>query len=109
MINTIEALLAQPSKYIATEMEGENYNLLKKNVSDVALAYRSSIRRVELSGNPIHSFSQALDNYNLQVNEISKGSNGGLLRRIFYPDIPWSVVRRGKPSALLIPALDEEL
>ena len=107
LFNTIEALLAQPSKYIGTEKEGEDYDLLKKTVSDVALAYRLSIRRVELPGNPIHSFSQALDNYNLQVNEINGTSNGGRLRRIFYPDIPWSVVRRAKPSSLLIPVIEE--
>jgi Trk K+ transport system NAD-binding subunit len=109
MYSTIEALLALPSKYIATEKEGDDYALLKKNVSDVALAYRASIRRIELAGNPIHSFSQALDGYNLQVNEISEATGGSLMHRIFYPDIPWSVVRRAKPSALLIPPLEETL
>ncbi|WP_432820887.1 NAD-binding protein [Trichloromonas sp.] len=109
MYSTIEALLALPSKYISTEKEGDDYSLLKKNVSDVALAYRSSIRRVELTGNPIHSFSQALDGYNLQVNEISTANGGSLLHRIFYPDVPWSIVRRARPSALLIPAIEEVL
>lgn len=109
MYSTIEALLALPSKYIATESEGHEYALLKKNVSDIALAYRSSIRRVELAGNPIHSFSQTLDGYNLQVNEISADTGGGLLHRIFYPDIPWSIVRRARPSALLIPSVEETL
>ncbi|OEU75629.1 MAG: hypothetical protein BA864_02615 [Desulfuromonadales bacterium C00003093] len=109
MYSSIEALLALPSKYITTEKEGDVYTLLKKNVSDVALAYRSNIRRIELTGNPIHRFSQTLNDYNLQVNEISDATGGHLLRRIFHPDVPWSVVRRAKPSALLIPAIGEAL
>ncbi len=109
MYSTIEALLALPSQYISTEKEGNDYALLKKNISDVALAYRSSIRRIELTGNPIHSFSEALTNYNLQVNEISNTNEDGLFRRIFYPDVPWYVVHRSKPSALLIPAIEEVL
>jgi trk/ktr system potassium uptake protein len=109
MYSTIEALLALPSKYIATENEGNDYALLKKNVSDIALAYRASIRRVELAGNPIHSFSQALNGYNLHINEISAATGGSLIHRIFYPDVPWSIVRRAKPSALLIPPIEETL
>ena len=107
MYSTLEALLSLPSKYIATEKEGADYDRLKKNVSDIALAYRASIRRVELVGNPIHSFSQALSNYNLQVNEISEATGRRLPRRVFYPDIPWCVVRRAETSSLLVPPVED--
>ncbi|MEJ2201694.1 MAG: NAD-binding protein, partial [Desulfuromonadaceae bacterium] len=109
MYSSLDALLTVPSKYIGTENEGHLFQLLKKTVADVALAYRASIRRVELSGNPIHSFSQTLGNYHLQVVEISAATGGKPWQRLFHPDVPWSIVHRAKPSALLVPAIEETL
>jgi len=106
---TIETLLVKPSEYISGDTEFSEFKDLKKTVSDIAHAYRASVRNRELSGNPIHAILAELPNYNLLVTRTSGELEVGMIRSFMHPETSWHVLWDTPISSLLIPPQEATL
>lgn len=102
----VSALLVRLSKYIASEEEGKLFDTMKKTAADLGLMYKTSVRALELEGNPITAMVAAAREQSLLVTEIDSWSSRGRLSQLFQPDVAWSIVRRNPVSTLLIPPVD---
>ncbi|PLY02628.1 MAG: hypothetical protein C0624_08110 [Desulfuromonas sp.] len=106
---SLDALLVRPSAYISGEAESNDYRDLKKITSDLAHAYRTSVRSRELTGNPIRSILAELPNYNLLITRTSAELQVGMLRSFMHPEVSWHVLWDTPISALLIPPREATL
>ena len=106
---SVDALLVRPSAYISGEVESNAYSDLKKTASDLAHAYRTSVRNRELSGNPIRAILAELPNYNLLITRTSAELQVGMLRSFMHPEVSWHVLWDTPISALLIPPQEATL
>ena len=106
---SVEALLVRPSHYISAESENDDFASLKKTISDLAHAYRTSVRSRELEGNPIRAILAELANYNLLVTRTSSEISAGVVRSFLRPEISWHVLWDAPISALLIPPQEATL
>ncbi len=106
---SVEALLVKPSEYIGGESEIDAYKQLKKTVSDLAHAYRTSVRSRELDGNPIRAVLAALPDFNLLVTRTSAELEVGMIRSFLRPEVSWHVLWDAPISALLIPPQEATL
>lgn len=102
----VSALLVRLSKYIASEEESRQFDTMKKTAADLGLMYKTSVRALELEGNPITAMIAAAGQQSLLVTEIDSWNTRGRLSRLFQPDVAWSIVRRNPVSTLLIPPVD---
>ncbi len=101
----IEALFVSLSRYISSSEEALQQEEMRKLITDLGVVYRSTVRPVELSGNPIRAVSSALQERHLMVMDISSWKQQNLFRAIMQPDVPWQIVQRSPISTLLIPSL----
>lgn len=99
----IDALLAVPSDYIASEEEEAGYGDMKKEISDLSYVYKTSIRAVELAGNPIRAVSGELAAYSLTVSDLAAWTDLGFLRSLVRPDVAWNIVRQSPVSTMIVP------
>ncbi len=105
----ITAMVVEPSRYISTDEEVRNFEEMRKNISDMALVYKSSVNVPVLKGNPVKAVTGRLRDYSLVVVD-----TGGWKRRRWFsfllnPDVVWHIVGRAPVSTLLIPPLEETL
>lgn len=99
----IDALFVSLSPYIASEDEAEADDGMRRTVSEMGLVYRTSVRQVDLEGNPVEAVCAALADYNLMVADVGSWRSKGHFLPLLRPDVPWGVVRRAPVSTLLIP------
>jgi hypothetical protein len=102
----ISALFARLSRYIATDEDTRDFERIRETVADLSLIYKTSIRNVELKGNPVREVVAALADFNLMLADIGNWQQQGFWRSLFQPDVAWHVARRSPVSTLLIPPLE---
>ncbi|BCR03485.1 potassium uptake protein TrkA [Desulfuromonas versatilis] len=102
----IDALFVALSRYISSEEQAADREKMEKTVSDLRLIYKSKIREVDLTGNPITAVTGALSEHNLLVSEMASWRDSGWLASLLQPDVGWSIVRQAPVSTLLIPPVD---
>lgn len=102
----ISALFARLSRYIADEEDSRDFERIRETVADMSLIYKTSIRNVELKGNPVRAIAAALAEFNLMVADIGNWAQQGFWRSLFQPDVAWHVARRSPVSTLLVPPLE---
>jgi len=102
----ISAFILRHSPYIASEEETQEFGRMRETVADMSVIYKTSIRTLELEGNPVKSVLSALGDYNLTVNNIGCWQELGFWQGLLQPDVQWHIVRRSPVSTLLIPPLE---
>jgi len=107
--NELTALLVEPSRYISTEEEVRWFEEMKKNISDMALVYKSSINVPRLKGNPVKAVTGVLSEYNLMIVDTGGWKKKRWLSLMLNPDVVWYIVSRSPISTLLIPPVEESL
>jgi len=107
--NEITALLVEPSGYISTEEEVKGFEEMKKNVSDMALVYKSSVKVPVLKGNPVKAVAGVLKDYDLLIVDTGGWKNRRWFSLMLNPDVVWHIVNRSPISTLLIPPVEESL
>jgi len=107
--NEITALLVNPSKYISSDEDLDEFQAMKKTINDVSSMYKISVNKNILEGNPVKSIVPSLPEFNLLIT----GSEGWKHRHWFpsflNPDAVWDIVRASSISTLLLPAVEELL
>ncbi len=107
--NEITALLVEPSSYISTEEEVKAFEEMKKNISDMALVYKSSVKAPVLKGNPVKAVVGVLNDYDLLIVDTGGWKNRRWFSLMLNPDVVWHIVNRSPISTLLIPPVEESL
>ncbi len=107
--NEITALLVEPSRYISTEEEVKGFEEMKKNISDMALVYKSSVKVPVLKGNPVKTIAGVLKDYDLLIVDTGGWKNRRWFSLMLNPDVVWHIVNRAPVSTLLIPPVEESL
>lgn len=107
--NELSALLVNPSKYISSHDDVDEFQAMKKTIDDVSSMYRISIEKSILEGNPVTSVASALSEFNLLITGIEGEKNRKWVPSFLNPDVGWSIVRRSPISTLLLPVLEEIL
>ncbi len=107
--NEITALLVNPSKYISSDEDVNEFQSMKKTINDVSSMYKISVHKKFLEGNPVKSISASLPGFNLLIT----GTEGWKTRRwvpsFLSPDVVWNIVRESPISTLLLPVIEEFL
>ncbi len=107
--NEITALLVEPSGYISTEEEVKEFEEMKKNISDMALVYKSSVKAPVLKGNPVKAVAGVLKDYDLLIVDTASWKKRRWFSLMLNPDVVWHIVNRAPISTLLIPPIEESL
>jgi Trk K+ transport system NAD-binding subunit len=104
-----EALLVNPSEYISSEEDVQEFEGMKKAVSDMSLTYKRSVNSRILSGNPVEAMAGAVKDYNCLLVDAGGWKRQGWLRDLLDPDVLWQVMKRSPLTSFLVPPLEESL
>ncbi|HDY71851.1 MAG TPA: TrkA family potassium uptake protein, partial [Nitrospirae bacterium] len=83
--NDVSAVLVEPSEYISSDADMALFNEIKKTVNEVSLMYKKSIDTVTLKGNPVKVITNAFNEYNLFINDISGMKRQGFITALLNP------------------------
>ncbi|KJR40064.1 TrkA-N domain-containing protein [Candidatus Magnetoovum chiemensis] len=106
--NSVSALLVEPSKYIDSDEEIEEFERNRKIVSDTSLLYKLSINTNIYIGNPVKVITAALDGSNLLAIDAAPWSRVRFASAL-NPDILWHIFKGSKLSVLIVPQVEESL
>jgi Trk K+ transport system NAD-binding subunit len=107
--NEITALLVNPSKYISTDEDVNEFQAMKKTINDVSSMYKMSVDKKILEGNPVTSIMASLSDYNLLITGTEKWESRRWVPSFLNPDVAWNIIRDANISTLLLPVVEEIL
>jgi hypothetical protein len=102
-------LLVEPSQYLSADEDLDEYQSMRKTLTDMSLIYRTSAETAALTGNPVEAVSRALPRYNLAVVDAGGWKESGWISSALNPDAVWHIIRRTPTSTLLLPSAEETL
>ncbi len=105
--NRITALLVEPSQYIASDDDLEEFSAIRKNIVDLSHIYKLSVGVRILKGNPVKVIPPHMHKFNLFLVDPAGLKQQGWIASIFNPDVVWSVIRQSSVSTLIIPEAEE--
>lgn len=107
--NEVTALLVNPSKYISSNNDLDEFGAIKKMINDMSSMYKISIVKKMLEGNPVKSITAILPEYNLLIADVGKWLEHKWIPQFLNPDVLWNIVRDAPISTLLLPVVEEFL
>ncbi len=107
--NEITALLVNPSKYISSDEDFNEFQAMKKIINDVSSMYKMSVDKKILNGNPVKSIIASLSDFNLLITGTEGRKKGSWFHSFLSPDVGWNIVRESSISTLLLPVVEELL
>lgn len=107
--NEVTASLVRPSKYISSEEDIEEFEAMKKEVNDISLMYKLSIKTSVQDGNPVKIVTAFSKDFHLLIAESNSWKSTGLFSGLLKPDVPWHIIKNSDISVLLLPAAKESL
>ncbi|KPJ97454.1 MAG: hypothetical protein AMK71_13310 [Nitrospira bacterium SG8_35_4] len=107
--NEITALLVNPSKYISSDEDLDEFQAMKKTINDVSSMYKISVNKIILEGNPVKSILSSLPDFNLLITGTEGWKHQNWFPSFLSPDVVWNIVRDSSISTLLLPVVEEIL
>lgn len=107
--NEITALLINPSKYISSDEDINEFQAMKKTLNDVSSMYKMSANNKVLDGNPVKSVIASLPDFNLLITGTAGWKRHRWLPSFLSPDVVWDIVRESSISMLLLPVVEDLL